>query len=312
MNDYLQSLNERVAAGLACLPESQRSRHARYLTSQQNPDGGFSGREGESDLYYTGFALRGLSVLDALTPEVCGQATGFLRDCLRRQTSVVDFFSFLYSCVLIQASSGIDVLANSPADWPQRVADALAQFRTQDGGYNKSPGAASGSTYHTFLVGLCFELLGMPMPNPVEVLRFVESRRREDGGFVEVSAMRRSGTNPTAAGIGLLHLLKGRDLPREIFEPTISYLAEMPSMEGGLRANDKIPLADLLSTFTGCWTLAQLGALDRINPRRAFDYVLSLERSDGGFLGGVWDEATDVEYTFYGLGCLALLQEFNR
>ena len=28
---------------------------------------------------------------------------------------------------------------------------------------------------------------------------------------------------------------------------------------------------------------------------------------DGGFRGGVWDTDADVEYTFYGLGCLALL-----
>jgi geranylgeranyl transferase type-2 subunit beta len=307
MSNYLQDLNDRVAAGIARLPEAQRHRHAGYFASRQNADGGFSGREGESDLYYTGFGLRGLSVLDALTPEIGTRAADFLRGCLTRQTSVVDFFSFLYSCVLVQAGGGADVLAGSPPDWPQRVADTLATFRTKDGGYNKSPGASSGSTYHTFLVGLCFELLGQSLPHPEEVLRFVDSRRRDDGGYVEVAAMRRSGANPTAAAVGLLHLLKGRDLPAEDMEPTIAYLADMPSMEGGLRANDRIPLADLLSTFTGCWTLAQLGALDRINVRQAFDYVQSLEQAEGGFLGGVWDEATDVEYSFYGLGSLALL-----
>jgi geranylgeranyl transferase type-2 subunit beta len=273
MNNYLQDLNDRIAAGVAKLPESLRHRQAHYFAGEQNPDGGFSGREGESDLYYTGFALRGLSVLDALTPEICTRASGFLRSCLIRQTSVVDFFSFLYGCVLVQASGGIDVLEGSPADWPQRVAATLDTFRTKDNGYNKSPGALSGSTYHTFLVGLCFELLGQSLPNPEEVLRFVQARRRDDGGYVEVSAMRRSGTNPTAAGIGLLHLLKGRDLTKDDMEPTIDYLAEMPSMEGGMRANDRIPLADLLSTFTGCWTLAQLGALDRINTLQAFKYV---------------------------------------
>ena len=26
----------------------------------------------------------------------------------------------------------------------------------------------------------------------------------------------------------------------------------------------------------------------------------------GGFRGGLWDDRTDVEYTFYGLGTLAL------
>jgi geranylgeranyl transferase type-2 subunit beta len=309
MNDYLQNLNARLATGVANLPEALRQRQARYLASRQNPDGGFPGREGESDLYYTGFALRGLAVLDALTPAIAEQAAGFLHSALTRQTSVVDFFSFLYACVLVQATGGGDVLAGSAPDWPQRVADTLETFRTKDAGYNKSPGASSGSTYHTFLVGLCFDLLGQSLPNKDDVLRFVQSRRREDGGYVEVAAMRRSGTNPTAAAIGLLHLLKGTDLPIEETAPTIEFLAEMPSMEGGLRANDRIPLADLLSTFTGCWTLARLNALDRINCRQAFHYVQSLERTEGGFLGGVWDEASDVEYTFYGLGCLALLYE---
>jgi geranylgeranyl transferase type-2 subunit beta len=308
MTNYLQDLNDRVAQGVAQLPESLRRRQAQYFAGKQNPDGGFSGREGESDLYYTGFGLRGLAVLDALTPEVCERAAGFLRGCLTKQTSVVDFFSFLYACVLVQASAGVDVLADSPADWPLRVAATLEAFRTKDNGYNKSPGASSGSTYHTFLVGLCFELLGRSLPNGDEVLGFVQSRRREDGGYVEVAAMRRSGTNPTAAGIGLLHLLHGRDLPQDDIEPTIEFLAQMRSEdEGGLRANDRIPLADLLSTFTGCWTLAQLGALERIDTQKAFHYVKSLERPEGGFRGGVWDEDTDVEYTFYGLGSLALL-----
>ena len=44
----------------------------------------------------------------------------------------------------------------------------------------------------------------------------------------------------------------------------IDFLTEMRSEEGGLRANGRIPIADLLSTFTGGWTLYQLGALDRL------------------------------------------------
>ena len=307
MSQYLNDLNARLADGVAKLPDELRQRHARYLAAGQNPDGGFSGREGESDLYYTGFALRGLTVLDALTPEICERSAGFLRECLSRQTSVVDFFSFLYACALVQASCGIDVLAGSAVDWPGRVAQMLDTFRTKDHGYNKSPGAASGSTYHTFLVGLCFELLGQSLPHPDDILQFVAGRRREDGGYVEVPAMRRSGTNPTAAGIGLLHLVKSRDLPAEEVATTIEYLAQMPSDEGGMRANDRIPVADLLSTFTGCWTLAQLGALDRIDARQAFEYAKSMERPEGGFHGFLLDDGSDVEYTFYGLGSLALL-----
>jgi geranylgeranyl transferase type-2 subunit beta len=306
---YLARLTARLTDGLARLPAEVRGRHAAYLGTCQNADGGYSGREGDSDLYYTGFALRGLAVLDALTPEVCDRAAGFLRHSLTRQASVVDFFSLLYACLLVQAGGGPDVLADSPADWPDRVAATLETFHTADGGYNKTPGAASGSTYHTFLVGLCYQLLGRPLPRPAEVGRFVLSRRREDGGFVEVAPMRRSGTNPTAAAIGLLQLAQPEfdGLSDEVCAGVTDFLADAAGDDGGLRANGRVPLSDLLSTFTAAWTLAELGRSDRIDGNQVRRYARAVERPEGGFHGGLWDEGCDVEYTFYGLGVLGLL-----
>lgn len=305
MSDYFIHLQNRLVEGLARWPESLRDRHAAYLCDRQNPDGGFSGRDGPSDLYYTGFALRGLATLDALPIEVAQKAGGFLRSCLTRQTSVVDFYSFLYACLLVQLAGGGDVLADSPPGWPARVAQTLETFRTPDHGYNKSPGATAGSTYHTFLVGLCYEMLGEKPPRPDDLVQFILSRRRDDGGFVEVGAMRRSGTNPTAAAVGVLQLLER--LQPDMAAELSDFLAGMSSDEGGLRANDRVPLADLLSTFTGLWTLQQLGGLDRIDAAQARAYVQDLEMPGGGFKGGLWDEIADVEYTFYGLGSLALL-----
>ncbi len=324
MGFYLEHLNQRLAEGAARLPMELRERHAVYLRSKQNPDGGFPGRDVESDLYYTGFALRGLALLDVLTPDICERTAWFLKSCLTKSASVVDFYSFLYSILLVQTGGGPDVLADSPADWPQRVADTLAQYRTSDGGYNKNPGANSGSTYHSFLVGLCFELLGRGLPEPDRMRAFVMGRRRDDGGFVEVAPMRKSGTNPTAAAIGILQLLAplsplGRGAGgegRSFFDAnlsdddtalTVDFLAEMTSMEGGLRANERIPLADSLSTFTGSWTLAQLNALERLDTHEVRSFIEAIQDEAGGFRGGVWDEAADVEYTFYGLGTLALI-----
>lgn len=309
---YLQNLTAQLAQGIARLPEEVRARHAAYLHAAQNADGGFSGREGGSDLYYTGFALRGLAVLDALTPESCQKTAGFLRHCLTQQASVIDFFSLLYACLLVQASGGPDVLADSPADWPERVAATLETFRTKDGGYAKTTSGASGSTYHTFLVGLCYQLLGRTLPQAVQVLQFVRSRRRDDGGYVEIAPMRRSGTNPTAAAVGVLQLLDSSgdqhaNMTENERAGVIEFLAAMPSLEGGLRANDRAPLADLLSTFTGTWTLHQLQALDRIDRDAVLQFAQTLELPAGGFRGGLWDERTDVEYTFYGLGVFALL-----
>lgn len=310
---YLPRLTTRLTQGLTHLPAEQRERHVYYLRSAQNPDGGFSGREGGSDLYYTGFALRSLAVLGALTPDVCQRAAVFLRASLTRQAAVVDFFSLLYAALLIQISSGEDVLSASPEDWPDRVSATLESFRNKDGGYAKGPGGTSGSTYHTFLVTLCYQLLQREPPNPGGLVEFVLSRRRDDGGFVEIAAMRRSGTNPTAAGVGLLQMVDPDVFRRrpEVRDGVIELLSEMPSLEGGLRANSRVPLADLLSTFTGAWTLMELGAGDRLEVDKLREYALEVEHPPGGFHGGLWDVGWDVEYTFYGLGVLGLFPEVD-
>jgi geranylgeranyl transferase type-2 subunit beta len=309
---YLESLTTRLAEGATRLPAAFTARHTAYLQGCQNPDGGFSGREGGSDLYYTGFALRGLAVLGALTSETCTRAASFLRQSLTQQASVIDLFSLLYAGLLVQIGGGPEILAESPSDWPERVAVTLESMRTADGGYAKAPGIPGGSTYHTFLVALSYELLGRSLPRPEDAVRFLQSRQREDGGFVEIAPMRRSGTNPTAAAVGTLQLLaQESDAAARLLDTArpeiIGFLAEMPSLEGGLRANTRVPLADLLSTFTGGWTLHQLDALERIGTGEARGYAEGLESPTGGFRGGLWDERVDVEYSFYGLGVLALL-----
>jgi len=312
-SSYLIDLNARLAEGVTKLPAELRSRHATYLLTSQNADGGFSGREGGSDLYYTGFALRGLAVLDALTPEVCRRASKFLVGRLNDQVSVVDFFSLLYSCFLV-GMAGEDVLAGSAPDWPERVAAALESFRTPDGGYAKAVAGSSGSVYHTFLVVLSYELLGKPIPAGTEIVRFVHGRQRDDGGFVEIAPMKRSGTNPTAAAIGTLQILSAGNpsaLPPTIRTTAADFLAAMAAPEGGLRGNSRAPVADLLSTFTGLWTLAQLNGVAAIDGVATCRFALAVEMPTGGFRGGLWDERADVEYTFYGLGCLGLLADLQ-
>jgi geranylgeranyl transferase type-2 subunit beta len=302
---YLTRLTTRLIEGIERLPADLRERNIRYLLEAQNPDGGFSGREGGSDLYYTGFALRSLAVLQGLNPQLCSLAAEFLRNRMTGSAGVVDFFSLVVSCYLVPLGGGPDVLADAPPDWRDRVATTLESFRSPDGGYGKSPNAHYGSTYTSFLVALCLQLLDRPIPNPDRLTEFVRSRRRDDGGYVEISAMKRSGTNPTAAGIGLLQILEALD--ERDRTATANFLASLPSpFEGGLRANDRIPAADLLSTFTGGWTLDQLGAADRLDWDQVRSYAEECERPIGGFRGGLWDEDTDVEYTFYGLGTLAL------
>lgn len=306
MAKYLENLTIRLALGIGKMPEPFRVRHRSYLLKAQNPDGGFPGREGGSDLYYTGFALRGLACLGSLAEPTVGRAAEFLRGRLLQPASVVDFMSLLYAARLIQASGGPDVLSEHSGDWPARVAGALESFRKPDGGYAKATEGTAGSTYHSFLVALCFELIGLPLPDRTRVAEFIRSRRRDDGGFVEVAPARRGGTNPTAAAVALLLMLDAMDTPTR--EAAATFLAAMQSPEGGLRANDRAPLADVLSTFTGVLTLTDLQAANRIDLPAVRRFIDSAESATGGFRGGLWDQATDVEYTFYGLGTVALLQ----
>ena len=165
MDSYLQALTIRLFQGMERVPAPVRARHAAYLGRKQNPDGGFSGREGESDLYYTGFALRGLAIVDALTPQAVQSAGRFLKQSLGAQAGIVDFFSLLYGGMLIQLAGGPNIFGESNADWPDRVAAFLETLRTKDGGYAKTPGGVAGSTYHTFLVALCYQLLGKDLPD---------------------------------------------------------------------------------------------------------------------------------------------------
>src|SRR5689334_19943596 len=103
MSNYLEELTLRLAAGIAELPEAVRARHAKYVLAAQRDDGGFAGREGGSDLYYTGFALRGLAMLGELYGPVAERAAAFLKSRLSGQESIVDFFSLIYGAELLNS-----------------------------------------------------------------------------------------------------------------------------------------------------------------------------------------------------------------
>jgi geranylgeranyl transferase type-2 subunit beta len=306
MPTYLENLTLRLAAGVGRLPESLRMRHADYLKSAQREDGGFAGREGASDLYYTSFALRSLALLGELDGEPAERAAAFLKNRMTGQAPIIDFVSLLYGAALLDSAAGIDVFSEAPPAWRDNLATLFEQFRRPDGGYAKTEEGQSSSTYHTFLVVLAQQLIDRPPPGPERLAAFVRTRQREDGGFVEIGPMRKSGTNPTAAAAGLLKILNALDDGTR--EATRDFLLDMQNDEGGFTANTRIPLADVLSTFTAALTLADLGALAEIDIPAASRYVRSMEQPGGGFRGGAWDEGIDVEYTFYGLGALALLE----
>ncbi len=316
---YLLQLGERIQRGLRQLPDEFRRRHQAFILSRQLPDGGFSGRDvdlnGEplfedgvqADLYYTSFALRGLASLGEIDPVAAIKTGNWLKRNAGRTTSVIDIVSWLYSAIVIQSATGTDLLVDVAPDWSERLAVLLESFRVTDGGYAKTTSGASGSTYHSFLVALCYELIGRKVPKAERLVAFVQQRQRDDGGFVEVGPMRRSGTNPTAAAVAMLKMFGALD--DDTRGHVADFLGEVRGDDGGFQANTRVPFSDTLSTFTGYLTGLDLGAAEILPAGKLKRFLQQLELKEGGFLAAGWDHVADVEYTFYALGTLGLLHE---
>jgi geranylgeranyl transferase type-2 subunit beta len=298
-------LTEHFVSCLAQLSPDFRSRHGRYIVSLQCSDGGFRGRGPQSALYYTSFALHGLAALGALNEATVDAVSAYLRGQLPRTTTVVDAFALLCAVSLARKAGRFDPASDLPADWEDGVTAFLETCHKDDGGYGRSAETKTGSTYLTLLASLSYRIMNRDIPSKASVLDFVLSRRREDGGFVEVEPAQRSGTNPTAAGIGLLLLLDGATA--DVADQAAGFLGSMQTAEGGLRANCRAPAADLLSTFSGLLTLVNLGRERLLDLAAVQRFVQACESPAGGFRGGLWDSEADIEYTFYGLGVSALL-----
>lgn len=303
---FLVRLHERLRLGLRGLEAERQRRHREFILSQQQPDGGFRGREGDSDLYYSAFAVRALALLGEAPPTAWSRLSKYLREHDWRRLGVIDLLNWLSLAVAVQLAGGGDLLAAEAGDWRGEMLARLERLRRPDGGYAKSDQGAAGSTYHSFLVLLAYELLGDLPPRPNALIQFFYDRQRDDGGFVEIAPMRRSGVNPTAAAAAALDILGGLD--DELRDDIRAFLLETRADDGGFPANARIPFSDGLSTFTGLLTAQDIGSprILEINEVRAL-FEEQLEFPTGGFRAAVWDAQADVEYTFYGLGVLALL-----
>ncbi len=306
---YLQELTLRLAMGAAGIDDQIRRPHVEWLVGKQRPDGGFAGREGESDPYYTAFALRALWIAGGLDAPIGKRAADFLRSRLQRRESVIDLMSLIFAAAICEMAVGEVVIGDDDSQWRVKVAAMLATLRTDDGGFAKTPEGRAGSTYQTFLSVLCHQLIDVPVDDLDGVERFLASQAHADGGYLEIRAAKRPGVNPTAAAIGTLKAI-GR-LDSVDHGNTIEFMTEMQTDEGGLSANTRIPFADLLSSFTGLLTLTDLEAASRVNSDAVRRYAMAMQSphaNSGGFVGFSLDQTADVEYTFYGLATLSLCE----
>lgn len=292
---WLDLLDELLRAGAAGLGRPFVAAQVAWLEARQASGGGFPGRSGPPDPYYTDFALRALDLIAPDSPTFAAAASFVLDQ--PPPTDVIGAFSIL-SCERILTQRGI-----APALDHEAVRAVVEAQALPGGGFAAVPGSGELSAYRTFLGTLCLEMLGSEAVPAAEALRLL---RRDSGGFAERPGEDRAQTSATAAVIAVL-ALEGA-LAEDEAAGAARFLATMQGVDGGLRAHADAPEGDLLSTFTGLLTMGAADAVESLDLPALGRFVRAVARPGGGFGATPSDPGADVEYAYYGLAMVSLLR----
>jgi prenyltransferase beta subunit len=269
----------------------------KFFRSEQNSDGGFKDRAGQSDLYYTVFGLDGLLALQA---EIPGESVA----AFLNQFGGGAQLDFIHLCCLARCWGTLQhaTQIRCAPEIREALAERIKLHRSQDGGFNLLPNQPSGSVYAAFLAAGAFGDLGAPLSEPNKLVQSLKRLETSDGAWANDHHAKTGSTNATAAAAVVLTNL-GMPLNQTVGD----WLLARAHPTGGFVASPETPIPDILSTAT---TLHALACLERdISGIResCLDFIDSLWTNEGGFYGNWGEDKLDCEYTYYGLLALGHL-----
>lgn len=264
-----------------------------FIKSQINPDGGFKGRTGQSDLYYAVFGIESLLALKADTNAFP------IADYL---LSFADGKSldFVHLACLARCRANID--ANDKIN--RQIASRIELFRSEDGGYNNSIGQTHGTAYACFLALGASQDMGIEMSDKDGLLNCIDSLKKDDGSYTNEITIQNGSTPATAAAITTLH-----HLDQPIDTASAKWILDRSRATGGILATPTAPIPDLLSTATAIHALATVGTDIKKLKQPTLEFIDSLWSVEGAFSGNWLDDSLDCEYTFYALLALGHLDK---
>jgi len=265
-----------------------------FLTACINTDGGFKGRDKQSDLYYTVFGLETLLALGSTFPR--DRIFTFIQEFTKKDPIDLVHLAALIRCYANLSDNGIK---KSLCD---KLTKDLEKFRSKDGGFANDIGAEHGTAYSCFFALTAYQDLQIDMPSQSMVAQCIWALSIPGGGFTNNTKIKTASTNPTAAAMIVLnHLSQPPD------KKDANWLLAQCTSAGGFLAMPTAPIPDLLSTATALHALAVTGfEIDTIK-ERCLDFIDSLWCGKGGFYGNWADAVVDCEYTYYGLLALGHL-----
>jgi hypothetical protein len=283
--DALASLDRRIAAGAAALPPAFCAACRNAVLAHRLPDGGFRGRAGAADEWYTDFALRVLALTGADTA-----VWAAARDWLAARTDPPA--DAVAACNRAQI---LRLLAAQGFSTPCAIgALAAAAQREADGHAGLS---------RAFLAAVALGILGRGGAT-ARTEGMVRAAAQPDGGFADAPGGT-SQANATAAA--LAWLAWHRRLDAATAARAAAHLVAQQREDGGLSVLPELPCGDLLATANAVWVLAACGRLDALRLDRLSAFVRACRRPDGSFGAVPGDQGGDPEYVWYGLNTLGLL-----
>jgi geranylgeranyl transferase type-2 subunit beta len=293
--------------GILHLSHGLKDRTANYVVSKRMADGGYPGRFGKSDPYYTDFALRTLSL--TRPEEIRNPATIAYA---KRDDAITD---------IPECLNRLSIAKICDAPLPRSAGNCLYRHRLASGCYCRSVIPDVPSAYCTFLGTICEDILEVDHRNSwMDSADAILKLQIADGGFTDTGSDAKSQTNPTSAAVGYLvqaslfepDLMNARGADFEaVMDRAGDYLLDMQAKDGGFLAHAQAPYPDLLSTFTALATLTAIDRVRQINLKKHVQFTGALADANGGFHSCIADAGSDIEYTYYGLGCLALIAFYS-
>lgn len=239
-----------------------------YISFQQNEDGGFKNKAGQSDVYYSLFGY-------------------FLSKSLHLDESINLLKQYILNANMASNTNNIDGLCKTI------LFNELIGYKNKSDARKKAGEVIFGSTlsesnYFNFLALIT-----------LYSLKDFKSLNRVLKSSNHLQVLENMPTTVLVSNIILNRLKK---------ENTFKLAEELQNRysNGGYRASRLSLVSDMLSTATALYAMAFDNRDTRIIKDSAFEFITDLYE-DGGFVATIIDTKPDIEYTFYGLLALGAL-----
>ena len=290
MDNPLQIINMAKNA-LYFLTPASREDIIEFTLNHQMPDGGFAGRSGQSDIYYTFFGVQLLFILQGSNiPALTFEYISSIKNL--EQLDIIHLTCFLRTRHIL------DRIKKAPQrPWPTHQTDSLLKrFISGNGGFCIDKNSAPGSIYASYLAHLTCKECNIELPlDPEKIIGCIDRYRSQDGSYAEVENMETGTLSVTCAAVILQYEIAGI-----IDDTAVAWIIERQAETGGFFASKNAFLPDLVSTAAAVFCLAIVGQNRSVN-QTILDFVESLMQENGGFCGNRHDGTPDIEYTFYAL-----------